>query len=335
MDYNPFISPFLPLNLPLSTFFAYLVNTYYLCMMKHLFSTKRILATLLLVLLLTDAALARSYKIDEVPNVQLTDSRRFTSNPDNILSDRAVAEIDRACDTLRQRGYAQIAVVAIEDIDSGDVFDFAHTLFSSWGVGGRESNNGLGIILVTNQREIRFVTGYNLEGILTDARCRRIQQNYMVDYLSKGNYDAGMVEGIRAIAELLAAGGERWDDAEDEEVLKAFLGFMAVAVTILILMIIAICVSEYYSRRCPKCHKHTLQKQPSQMLSLNRQFDLYLQTFICTECGHIKQTKTKEYKESGGGAIFVGGGSFGGGGGFGGGSWGGGGFGGGGAGSRF
>ncbi len=307
--------------------------------MKRLFSMKRTLILLLLVISTTSAALARSYKIDEVPNVQLADSRRFTSNPDNILSNGAVAEIDRACDSLRQRGYAQIAVVAIEDIEGGDVFGFAHALFSRWGVGGKESNNGLGVLLVTNQREIRFVTGFNLEGTLTDARCRRIQQNYMVEHLSKGDYDAGMVEGIRAIAELLAAGGERWDDAEDAEALNALIGFATAAVLILVLMVVAICISEYYSRRCPKCHKHTLQKQPSQILSSNRQFDLYLQTFVCTECGHVKQTQVKEYKANGG-TIFVGGGGFGrgggfGGGGFGGGSWGGGGFGGGGAGSRF
>ena len=294
---------------------------------------KPILTTFLLTLLLTGIASARTYRVDEVPNVQIADSHRYTSNPDKILSDRAVNEIDRACDSLRKCGYAQIAIVAIEDIEGGDVFGFAHTLFSRWGVGNSEHNNGLGILLVEKQREIRFVTGYGLEGVLTDARCRRIQQNYMVRHLSKGDYDQGMTEGIRAISQLLAEGGSQWDRAEDEAEFYDFIFFTIVFCGFLLLVIIAAITNEYRSRRCPNCHKHSLKKQPLQLLSSNNLYSTYLQTFVCAECGHTKQMQVKEYKQRGG-TIFVGGGGFGGGG-FGGGSWGGGGFGGGGAGSRF
>lgn len=300
---------------------------------------KRILTTILLLLFVAGISEARPHRIDEVVDVQQQNRHRFTTNPDKILSDAAVNAIDRACDSLRQQGYAQIAVVVLEDIAGGDVFGFAHQLFSRWGVGGKQSSNGLGILLVKNLREIRFVTGYGLEGVLTDARCRRIQQNYMVEHLSKGDYDRGMVEGIRAIANVLVDGGEKWDRAEESAHLREMFTFFIVAVIILLLIVISAFVSEYYSRRCPRCHKHTLKKGASQMLASNRQYDLYLQTHVCTNCGHTKQTQVKEYKQSGGSTIFVGGAGFGGGGsfggGFGGGGWGGGGFGGGGAGSRF
>ena len=112
--------------------------------------------------------------MEEIPNVQINNRYRFTSNPDGILSEGAVARIDSICYDLRHRGIAQTAVVAVAEIDSDDVFEFAYNLFSKWGVGSK-SNSGIGILLVEEAREIRFITGYGVEGVLPDAICKRIQ----------------------------------------------------------------------------------------------------------------------------------------------------------------
>lgn len=146
---------------------------------------------------------ARPYGVEEIPNVQIGDRYRFTSNPDGILSSSAVAEIDSLCYSLRHRALAQVAVVAVEDIRGDDLFSFAHTLFSQWGVGRADSDNGLGILLVVDRREVRFVTGPGLEGVLPDALCKRIQMRYMLPYFREGDYSAGMVAGLRAVASVL------------------------------------------------------------------------------------------------------------------------------------
>lgn len=274
---------------------------------------------------------ARTYSIEQIPNVQKVDASRYTSNPDGILSEQAVAAIDRACDSLHTANRAQIAVVAVEDIEGGDVFTFAFDLFSAWGVGGQKSDNGLGILLVTARREIRFVTGYGLEGVLTDALCKRIQQQYMVSHLSAGEYSTGMVEGVAAVARVISGSEELLfeDEADDEFVL-----FMAVFFGFILLLIAIILVAAWMGRKCPKCGKHELVRVSSETLHSTRQYNLMLHTYRCKNCGHTKELQEKVYKSSG--TIYVGGGSgrgFGGGsfgGGFGGGS-----FGGGGAGSRF
>ena len=111
------------------------------------------------------AAQAETYRVEDIPNVQRADRTRYVSNPDGILSDEAVAHIDRLCAALRERAVAQVAVVAVDDIAGGDVFDFAIDLFSAWGVGQARNDNGLGILLVKDRREIRFVTGGGLEGV--------------------------------------------------------------------------------------------------------------------------------------------------------------------------
>lgn len=273
----------------------------------------------------------RTYTVEQVPNVQILDATRYTSNPDGILSQSAVKAIDRACDSLHSASRAQIAVVAIEDIEGDDVFQFAFDLFSAWGVGGKSSDNGLGILLVTEKREIRFVTGYGLEGVLTDAMCKRIQQRYMVSHLSAGDYSTGMVEGVAAVARIISGSEElsAQSDGSDEDFIIFILSFFGFVVLLIAIVSIAV----WMSRKCPKCGKHTLVRTTSVKISSTSQYNIMLHTYRCSNCGHTKEQQEKIYKSTGG--TYVGGGrGFGGGGSFGGG-FGGGSFGGGGAGSRF
>ena len=54
------------------------------------------------------AAQAETYRVEDIPNVQRADRTRYVSNPDGILSDEAVAHIDRLCAALRERAVAQV-----------------------------------------------------------------------------------------------------------------------------------------------------------------------------------------------------------------------------------
>lgn len=154
-------------------------------------------------------ARAEGYRTEEIPNVQLTDRNRYVSNPDGILQAAAVARIDSLCGSLRRQGIAQVAVVAVDEIAGDDVFTFAVDLFRRWGVGRAGDDNGVGILLVRDRREIRFVTGYGVEGVLTDALCKRIQTQLMLPRFRTGDYSGGMVAGVEAVAAVLTGSGSR------------------------------------------------------------------------------------------------------------------------------
>ena len=304
---------------------------------------KRLLAIILL-FIVCHTAEARPYSVEEIPNVQISNRLRFTSNPDGILSQEAVAKIDEICYDLRHRGIAQTAVVAVAEIDSDDVFEFAYKLFSKWGVGSK-SDSGIGILLVEQAREIRFITGYGVEGALPDAICKRIQTQYMLPYFRNGDYSSGMVAGLEAVRSVLNgseldAGGND-DYVDDDDVLAGIIAFFAIVV--LGSMIIVLIVDRK-SRTCPSCKQLSLQKDSVRVISRNFGATTYEDNFVCTKCGTVVKRKRQDYDSSnnnrrgGGGPIIMGGfgsrgGSFGGGS-FGGG-WGGGSFGGGGAGSRW
>ena len=304
---------------------------------------KRLLAIIIL-FIVCHAAEARPYSVEEIPNVQIGNRYRFTSNPDGILSQEAVAKIDEICYDLRHRGIAQTAVVAVTEIDSDDVFEFAYNLFSKWGVGSK-SDSGIGILLVEEAREIRFITGYGVEGALPDAICKRIQTQYMLPHFRNGDYSSGMVAGLEAVRSVLNgseldAGGN--DDYVDED--EALAGIIVFFAIVVLGSMIIVLIVDRKSRTCPSCKQLTLQKDSVRVVSRNFGATTYEDTFVCTKCGTVVKRKRQDYDSSnnnrrgGGGPIIMGGfggrgGSFGGGS-FGGG-WGGGSFGGGGAGSRW
>lgn len=281
---------------------------------------------------------AKEYTIQEIPMVHLQDRTRYVSNPDGILSASAITEMDRILYELEQKTGIQTLVVAVTGIEGGDCFDFAYRLGKEMGVGQKERNNGLVILLSTDERCVQFATGYGLEGVLPDAICKRIQSRYMVKHLGKDDWDTGMLEGIRAVNAYLDGSMENIASDEEEDMTPFYI-FGAFIVGGMGLVGYGI----WRNNRCPKCKKHKIQRISSHVTSRANGFITEETTYLCQHCGHTFTRKTKSsdpnYRgpRSGGPTIFMGGGGFGGrgGGGFSGGSFGGGSFGGGGAGSRF
>lgn len=293
--------------------------------------------------LLGATAQDKIYSLDNVPNVRLQDKTRYVSNPDGILSPQATDSIDRMLYGLEQKTGIETAVVVLSSIGNEECFDFAFNLASQWGVGKKGKDNGLVILLVTDQRCIQFVTGYGLEGDLPDAISKRIQSKYMIPYLRQGDWDNGMVAGVKAVCARLD-GSMVNDERSESDVDPRFVALAFILFLLLVAGFYFFTVRQ--TKRCPKCGKHKLMRTDSKLVSRVNGIKTEDITYTCQNCGHKivrrKKSHDENYRGGGGGPFlggfgggFLGGGGRGGGGGFGGGSFGGGSFGGGGSGSRF
>ncbi len=280
------------------------------------------------------------YTTDNIPKVHLQDKTRYVCDPASILSTAARDSIDRMLYALEQGTGIETVVAVVPSIGSEDCFDFSHRLLNEWGVGKKDKNNGLVILLVTDQRCIQFYTGYGLEGDLPDAICKRIQSRNMIPYLKTGNWDEGMVAGVRAVCGRLD--GTMVNDSQAEAD-NSGLTILFVILVVFGLITIFSLIAARKASKCPKCGKHKLQRTGVSLVSKKNGVKVEDIIYTCRNCGHqvVRRRKTTDdnYRSGGGmGPIIGGGGGFfggGGGGGFSGGSFGGGSGGGGGAGSRF
>jgi uncharacterized protein len=151
---------------------------------------------------LISSQLAAQSTVASIPNQKLI-TGSYVSNPDKILDETTVTEIDSLLQSLEKKTSVQVAVVAVESIGDEDIFDFAQVLFTTWGIGSKDNDNGLLILLVNDKHTIRFHTGNGVEAMLPDAICKRIQRDYMVPEFKNGNYNAGILRGLQEVEKIL------------------------------------------------------------------------------------------------------------------------------------
>ena len=182
---------------------------------------------------------------------------------------------------MEQQSGVEAAVVMLPSIGDEEPFDFAQSLFRHWGIGKKGKDNGVLVLFVMDRRVVRFHTGYGLEGTLTDALCKRIQQRYMVPAFREGNWDKGMVEGVRAMSLVLQDEKPAAHSSGDDDTLAPFLMVLAIVVG----SIIIISVVGRESTRCPHCRKRGLHKVSSERLRLSTGRRVIRTTYLCRECG--------------------------------------------------
>ncbi len=144
----------------------------------------------------------KKYSIESIPDPK-TLGESYVSNSDSILSKPVVDDLNFQLRDLDNSGRAHIDVVLLNSIGEQVPKDFAYGLFNHWKIGRKETDNGLLILIVTDQRRIEFETGYGLEGDLPDAICFRIQQKQMIPYIRENNFDTAVTEGVQAVIEHL------------------------------------------------------------------------------------------------------------------------------------
>ncbi len=154
------------------------------------------------ILLLVSTSLLAQSTLKSIPNQKLINGS-YVSNPDRILDDATVRELDNLLTSLEKQTTAQVAVVVVESIGDVDIFEFAQKLFDNWGIGNKDNDNGWLVLFVNDKRTVRFHTGYGLEGALPDVVCKRIQRDFMVPEFKNGNYNAGMLAGLQQVEKVL------------------------------------------------------------------------------------------------------------------------------------
>ena len=185
----------------------------------------------LLVALTTWSATAQTtYRVEDVPNVQLIDYTRFVSDPNDAIDQADEAALNQRIGHLRDSLDVEIAVVVLPAIDGdtyGSAREFANELFNTWGIGKKETNRGLLILLITNEdnREITFEVGYGLEGELTDGLCKLIQKRRMIPPMQEGRYGEGLLAGVEEVRKVLTGESTLEADtkAQDEKETKDFV----------------------------------------------------------------------------------------------------------------
>jgi uncharacterized protein len=97
----------------------------------------------------------------------------------------------------------QIAVVIIPSLNGNDVADFNVKLGRAWGVGGKDNNNGVVLLIAKDNHKLNIATGYGVEGALPDITAKHIIDDVIVPNFKGDDYYRGIDEGTDVIMKAL------------------------------------------------------------------------------------------------------------------------------------
>lgn len=127
----------------------------------------------------------------------------YVSDFAHVMSQPVKEKLNRLCGEVDHEAHAQIAVVTVNTLNGESVQQYAVQLEDAWGVGPKNSDRGVIILLAVKDRKRFIETGYGLEGILPDGKVGDIGRQ-MVPMLRNNDFDGAVMLAVDEISQIIA-----------------------------------------------------------------------------------------------------------------------------------
>lgn len=154
----------------------------------------------------------------------------------NTLSAAQVSQLEQKLVAFDDSTSNQVVVVILKSVGDYDINEYALELGRKWGIGGREKNNGVILLIALGDRKMSIQTGYGLEGALPDIYTKRIIENDIKPFFKDGQYYSGIEAGTNSIISLTK--GEYKNDKPKAKRSKGNAGFAVIIIIIIIAILI-------------------------------------------------------------------------------------------------
>jgi len=125
----------------------------------------------------------------------------------SLLSEKDVKEITEKIIELDSLKLAQVAVVTVNDLNGMKALDYATALANKWGVGHKETNDGITIVVKPKtgdaKGEAAIATGLGTEKKFPDQMCTDVIDMIMVPKFKENKYGEGIEDALDKIKDIL------------------------------------------------------------------------------------------------------------------------------------
>ncbi|MDE6022548.1 MAG: TPM domain-containing protein [Muribaculaceae bacterium] len=160
---------------------------------------------ILFVLLLANAlpAMSRDYEPDEIVNPNIANRYEYVADPEGRLGEETRQAVNSRLHSLRNSTSAEVAVAVVPSIGDYTIEDFSEKVFTRWGIGKKDKDNGVLLLISPDSRQVRIQTGYGTEGILPDITCGHIISTAVIPNMRNGCLDCAVDDATKMIAEIM------------------------------------------------------------------------------------------------------------------------------------
>ena len=170
----------------------------------------------------------------------------YVNDMAGVLSAEQEKSMVSAAEQLAKQTGAQVVVLTVTTLDGKDITEYALEIARAWGIGDKEKNNGVLILLSTGDREVRVEVGLGLEGCLPDGKTGRLIDDYAIPYYAQNDFATGTEQLFHAVMNVVC---EEYSidpaslnvpvmDTAEEEITTFDLIFLLVAIAGMIALIV-------------------------------------------------------------------------------------------------
>jgi uncharacterized protein len=116
-----------------------------------------------------------------------------------LLSSPRAQALEQRLEQFENETGHQIAVLTIPRLQGEDIASFGIHVVENWKIGKKKFDNGVILVIASDDHRLRIEVGYGLEGVLPDAIANRIIQEIIVPRFRDGDFPGGIEDGVEAI----------------------------------------------------------------------------------------------------------------------------------------
>lgn len=119
--------------------------------------------------------------------------RYWVTDDANVLLEEEELDIEALCVEVFEKRGAEIAVLTVNTTAPDEISMFAFRTFEKNALGQEGKDDGVLVMVATDDREWRVEVGYGLEGVLPDILVDQIAEKYLVPDLQRGDFYTGLL----------------------------------------------------------------------------------------------------------------------------------------------
>ncbi|MDQ7247688.1 TPM domain-containing protein [Dongia sedimenti] len=122
----------------------------------------------------------------------------------HILDQRTVDSLTRQLADHEATTTNQVVVVTLPGLQGYTIEQWGRALLNGWGIGQRDKNNGVVLVVAPNDRRLRIEVGYGLEEALSASAATNIVEAEIVPRFKRSDMTGGITAGVNAILQTIA-----------------------------------------------------------------------------------------------------------------------------------
>lgn len=153
----------------------------------------------------------------------------------NMLEPFQEQALEQKLDAYNDSTSSAIVIITVPNLNGYDIAEVSLKYLRDWGIGTKEKNNGVVILVSKDDKKARIETGYGMEGVLPDITAKEIIDDKLVPSFKQDDYYGGFNNTVDAIIQA-AAGEYKANPSADKGGGPSFKTILILAVLFIIIL---------------------------------------------------------------------------------------------------